>query len=109
MDWKRVTALTIAGIGLCAARAEALTLSGMDAAGTASPAVQDVYWSFQGGYRVWIPDAPAYYPPYYAPRPYYAAPPAYYAPPYAGGPLPYFYGGRYYAHRGWYGGGWRYW
>jgi hypothetical protein len=105
MGWKRITALAVIGMSLFAARSEALPVHGSGAATPAAPLAQHVYWTWQYGQRVWIPDAPAYYPP-----PYYAPPPpAYYAPPYAYGQLPYYYGGRGYAHRGWYGGGWHYW
>jgi hypothetical protein len=105
MDAKRMTALAVVAVGLLAVKAEAATRAGAAAAPPPSPLLEQAYWSWQGGQRVWIPDAPAYYPP-----PYYAPPPpAYYAPPYAYGALPYYYGGRGYAHRSWYGGGWHYW
>jgi hypothetical protein len=102
---KRAIALAVFAAGLFAARAEAVTIHEVVPGPSASPLAEKAYWAWQGGQRVWIPDAPAYYPPYYAPPP----PPAYYPPPYAYGGFPYWYGGRGYAHRSWYGGGWHYW
>jgi len=107
MQWRH----TAAGLFLTAATAVGLQAqaapvrlgpSGPSLATHADPAIQDVYWVWRGGVRVWVPP----------PHPYYRPPPAYYAPPppagYYGRP-PYWYGGRGYYHRRWHGGGWRYW
>lgn len=108
MQWRHMAAgliLTAAtSIGLQAKAAPVrLGPSGPSLATHADPAIQDVYWVWRGGVRVWV--AAPYPGPYYRPPPYYAPPPpvGYYGRP------PYWYGGRGYYHRRWYGGRWRYW
>src|ERR1700740_2022852 len=62
-----------------------------------NPAIQQVYWGWRGGVRIWIPGAP--YPYAWGPPQYYGIPPAYYGPPpYYYGGYPYWHGGRGYWH-----------